>query len=293
MLTLPQRPGFTLPELLVVLAILSVVLAATAMIGARQQRLHASLHGALIQSSQLQQATDLLPVELQSIDPVAGDIPGGEARDTALQFRGTIVHSIVCDTAAGALWLAPRDTDPPLTWQLARPEPGDTAWLLGPDAARRWSPLPITSVTDGPATCRIGGNELAGDGYRALRVGIAVPPHGIGIGTPIRVTRPARYSLYRSADARWYLGLRQWNPAQARFNAIQPVSGPYRPRAEAGPVFVYRDSEGAPIPMVGSDTRRVAAIEVRLQPLPRSTTRSAITTSLRGGVIVALRNARP
>ncbi len=83
-------------------------------------------------------------------------------------------------------------------------------------------------------------------------------------GVPIRVTRPARYSLYRASDGAWYLGQRDWNPATLRFNTIQPVSGPFLSAASDGLHFRYFDSTGAELPSGTSSTRSIALIRIAL-----------------------------
>jgi hypothetical protein len=84
------------------------------------------------------------------------------------------------------------------------------------------------------------------------------------IGMPLRVTRPLRFSRYRSPDG-WYLGARDWNTTSGRFNSIQLVSAPFLSASSSGPMLEYADRTGTPLPTPVPDPKRIALIRIVLR----------------------------
>ena len=263
------QSGFTLLELVLVLSIGGTVLGVATALGVRSARFHRELGLAGDRLDQVGQTAALLAVDLRAIAPGEGDIAGGQARDTALQFRATIGSSLACDTAGPRVSLAPvAATSPPLAAYVTAPAAGDTAWFLSMEAAGpRWRARAITGVGSDLGRCWIGGRDLSGTAAPAARVVLTLAPGDSAVvtpGMPVRMTRLSRYSLYRSSDGNWYLGLREWNSATGSFNAIQPVSGPFLSAARGGLVLRYRDSLGATIASGAADTRGIALIDVAI-----------------------------
>jgi hypothetical protein len=127
-----------------------------------------------------------------------------------------------------------------------------------------------------------------------MRVGVG-GESGAVVGNAVRVTRPERFSFYRASDGAWYLGLHEWNTAAARFNPVQPVSGPYHtPRGaaaeSAGLRFRYFDSLGALVPSGVADTRRITLVEATLRTAAAKANATAPMESLT--IAVALRNRK-
>ena len=281
---------------MVVLVLGGLVLGLVMQVGVTLQRQFERAGARIGGAVQLREAAAILPLDLRSLSAVAGDISAGEARDSTLEIRATIASAIVCAVDGEKVLLAfpgyeSRDAPSRL------PQPGDTLWLFD-DAAlqERWRPHLLHSI-DGTGTCATDGDGVARwDGFllaHTLRVDIGAGS-GALVGSAVRVTRPERISFYRAADNAWYLGLRDWNGATARFNPVQPVSGPYHtPRgvaqSDAGLRFRYFDSLGTVIPSGAADTRRITRIEVSLRAAT-STNAAAPTDSLT--IAVALRNRR-
>lgn len=286
------RRGHTLVELLVALGVGALVIGLGATIGFRHQRFHRDVVVAVERADEIDEMVALMPISLRGIAPGEGDIPIGGARDTALEFRATIASATVCDSASSNTLLAPVEVTPRLASVLARPEAGDTAWFLDTSGAvEAWMPRAITAVFDSAAVCRVGASTPFGPPSRAsIALRLASPP-------PVRpavvhVTRPWRYSVYRASDGRWYLGAKEWNPAQGRFNTIQPVAGPLVSPAAGGLRFRYLDSLGASLGVVPPDPRRIAGIEVGLKvdsTIPGAYAHAASIRS-RATVVIALRN---
>jgi hypothetical protein len=91
------------------------------------------------------------------------------------------------------------------------------------------------------------------------------------VGRPLRITRPIRYSLYRSSDDSWYLGARDWNSTTSKFNAIQPVAGPFEPSGT--PVFRWYDTTGALLATPVAWRDRIALVRIDLRGRTRGADR--------------------
>jgi prepilin-type N-terminal cleavage/methylation domain-containing protein len=239
-----RRRGFTLPELLIALVCGAVLFAAIASASLRQQRLFAELADNVAVTGRLREATATLPIDLRAVSPAAGDLR--DARDTSLEIRATIASAVVCDTVGRSIVLAPAltgaETYASFVTSVAT---GDTAWLLDVrDTIENWMPGRITSVSSATANkCAAGGPLLNGPFLSTTFVFDSLPV-GCVVGSVLRVTRPIRYSLYRSADGSWQLGARDWNSTSVRLNTIQPVAGPLLAPSERGLVFTYVDTSG-------------------------------------------------
>jgi hypothetical protein len=291
----PARAGLTLAELLIALAVTGIVLALLTAISVREQRAFSDLADRAALAGQLRDASTILPVDLRALSPTLGDIR--DARDTAVELRATIASGVVCDTAANALILPPSIADSGVMYatSIGAVSPGDTAWLLDAgDSASTWRPFAVTLAGATRAgQCAAGGPNLstsvAAQPRGQLTVSGGIPSSAVG--SPLRVTRSMRYSIYRASDKAWYLGERDWNAAALRFNTIQPVAGPLLSAAAGGLTFAYRDSAGSPLgtPVVNNSAIWMVDIVLRGQ------TRLARTLSAgpqrdSAHIMIALRN---
>jgi hypothetical protein len=167
----------------------------------------------------------------------------------------------VCDTARGTLALrevaAP---DAPAGLPAWMPAAGDSAWLLvADDTAPRWEGRAVTAARRTTTAC---------GGAPGVLLDLSAPaPAGTASGTPARLTRRARWSLYRSADGQSWLGFREWSVSLSRFDVVQPVAGPLAADASAaaGLRFRYLDASGVELPPGALDTRTVARVEMVLR----------------------------
>jgi len=258
---LTRRPGFTLAELLIALACASVLFAVTASIALRQQRLFTELADNAAITGRLREVIATLPIDLRGVSPAAGDIR--EARDTSLEFRATIASAVVCDTAGRSIILGPALAGAEtFANYLTTLSPSDTAWLLDPrDTLERWIPRKITSISSTVANgCGRGAPALATPfSATILTLDTLAPARP---GTALRVTRPVRYSLYRSSDGSWQVGARDWNSSTLRLNTIQPIAGPFLPPSGHGLAFSYLDSAGRGLTNFGDSSAGLALIRV-------------------------------
>jgi hypothetical protein len=292
-----DRRGVSLVEIVVSLALTGVVLAMVSAVALRQQRFLADLGEQSATAARLREAAAILPIQLRAARP--GDIR--EARDTSLELRATIATAIVCDTEPSIVILEPATNGEARYASFVSPiEAGDSLWILTAGSnTPEWTPLAVLGVGSRSAgVCAVSAPPLADEGLHRARVALSVAalPAGV-IGMPVRVTRPTRYSLYRSTDG-WYLGQRDWSNATARFASIQPVAGPLLSASDHGLSFSYTDSSGSrldrPVPDVGA----IAGIRIELRaqttnparPLTSADTARRKTDSTI--LIVALRNRR-
>jgi prepilin-type N-terminal cleavage/methylation domain-containing protein len=269
-----RRPrGFTLPELLITLACAAILFAAIASASVRQQRLFAELADDAAVTGRLREATATLPIDLRGVSPAAGDIR--DARDTALEIRATIASAVVCDTVGRSIVLGPAltgaDTYASYVTSVAT---GDTAWLLDArDTIENWMPRRITSVSSGTTSKCATGGPLPNSPFVSTSFALDSLPSGRVVGTVLRVTRPMRYSLYRSADGSWQLGARDWNSATLRLNTIQPVAGPLLPPSGRGLVFAYVDTSGGILANTAAFPTGLALIRVAARAQARGPVR--------------------
>jgi len=251
------RAGSSLVELLVALGLAAVLLAAATGSMLRQQRSARWVGAFGAVESQASHAVRLLPDELALLDAAAGDVASGQASDSTLELRAVVASAVACDSATNVVTLVPdAGTLPPLGGISRTIAAGDSLWFLDSLGWRARGVLAASRVTSGclrPATPSAATTRLALD--RAMDV---------GGGTPLRVTRHERWLFYRASDGRWYLGFRDWNVAGARFNATQPVAGPFvkalRTGARTG--FRFYDSLGNALMPDGTNEGGIARVRV-------------------------------
>lgn len=301
-----KRSGSTLLELTVSLALGALVLLLVMALGTRQQRLYRAIGERLASEEQLDQGAAILPLELRGLSTPLGDVLPGGATDTTLEFRATLVSAIVCAATSTEVVLTPESTEPPyLGSYLATPEPGDTAWILVvSDSVERWRTFTVRSerAVGGDADysdgCTEPWNRLLPTGSRGISIGLSANALAVGVvpGSPVRITRHARYSFYRAGDGHWYLGYREWNASSGEFDQVQPVSGPYASPRTGPPPFRYFDRTGNELPPELAHTTALGWIEAELIPERAGVSASRTVTSAGTAgsalVVVSPRNRR-
>jgi prepilin-type N-terminal cleavage/methylation domain-containing protein len=266
--TASARVGFTLVELMAAVAVAGVVLGVVSVVALRQQRIFLSLSADAALTGQLRDAAAVLPMDLRGMAVGSGDLR--EATDSSIEVRETLASAVVCDTAGPAVVLAPAVAGAAtFAAAIATIEAGDAAWVFSPDdSVPTWREHKVLAVASARAgQCMTGGPQLAGAALSVSRTALTLDstsqPATL-VGRPIRVTRPIRFSLYRATDGSWYVGARDWNNGSARFNAIQPLAGPFQSPI-AGPLFRWIDTTGATLaaPVVRRDQVALARIALR------------------------------
>ena len=289
------RRGTTLVELTVVIVLLGLILGGILSVITRQQRFYRHTSATSATRSQVRQAASILPAELRGVAPSAGDII--QALDSALEFQSTIASAIVCERGPDWLALVPlRDGGVgALRGELIPPAEGDLVRALAADPAEprrdRWPAFEIIDAAHDRSVCLSSPfihAEDAGQARLRLSLGAGLP-HDVKAGAPIRITRPVRYSLYRSSDRLWYLGANEW--MEGRWSGIQPVSGPYAEygRGGAGVRFEYVDGAGETL-LRPIDASRVALVRLIVRAPPGAGRAAGSPAADSAVVDVALRN---
>lgn len=251
------RRGVSLVEMLVALALFGIVGAATLRALDRQARFHTGILAILEARAQHAAAHEAVAVELRGVSSVAGDV--GSLSDSAVVFRLPVGAGVVCDTAAGVMDLAPDSVSAGQAFARFRtsPQAGDSVWVFSEgvtdlEADDSWFALRITSVNRSTGRCTSSPlvDPVLDAGLANWRIAYAsavAPP--IAPGAAVRLTRQARFALYRSGTESW-LGYTERNPATGAWVTIQPVSGPYLPFSASAPstsgvALQGHDSSGA------------------------------------------------
>jgi hypothetical protein len=301
------RRGVSIAELLVALTLFGVVGAALVRALDRQARFHTGIVRLVETHAQLAVTHDAVAAELRAATS-PNDVL--QLTDTAIVYRTALGAGIACTVAAGIVHLAPQVLagGQALARLRTPPQPGDTVWLHdeGPSPAPgddAWHATAVLSAAPVPGACDATPyvNPVSDAGRPAWRLVLdTVPPVPATVrqGTLVRVTRLARFALYRSSTGDWNLGWSDWNAATARWNVIQPVTGPFLPYNGAAPsasgvALRAADSLGGATSIgagsaapatLGLTTRAPTAIAIRVDGLARG----PHTDSLRS--VIALRN---
>lgn len=254
-----MRRAFSVVELLTALTVLGVVLALIGRAAVSHERLQRKLSTSDADARAAQQTVAILSAVLAPVAP--GDLAAGQLSDSAVELSALVGAGVACVMSPGLVIGAGAHDGAALASLFGDPEPGDVALVLDESVLPpTWRSLHIDAVTSGPAPC------AAVSGDTGLLLHLAEPP-GIAPLAVVRFVRRIRFSLYRSGDRRWYLGMRDWNAAADRFNAVQPVAGPLAAysadAARTGLRFTYVDStgrEGPPQTIPAQDVRMIRIV---------------------------------
>jgi len=253
----PQRPAFTLVEVVVVLAVGGVVAAAVASVLLGNQRLYRSQEQVLETQRSVRAAAQLLAADLRGADGGDGDIAA--LSDTAVTVKAARAFGVVCarpEPSTRTLIISNsrlygyRAIDPARDSVLVFRD-GDTLlasddrWLRGPVAATGAARCP-----DGSAATRVTLGGTAGESGQL---------DGVTSGSPVRVFEVVRYRLYDDGTRTWWLGVQSFNGA---WSATSPLVGPLNPTN--GVQFEFFDASGAPT------VERAAVRQVRITVRGRS-----------------------
>ena len=252
-----RRSGSSLVELLVALGLAAVLLTAATGSMLRQQRATRWIGVFGAAESQASHTVRLLPDELALLDAAAGDVVPGQASDSMLELRTVVASAITCDTATSAVTLAPDAGAAPPLGGMARPiAAGDSLWFLD---SLGWRARAVVAASRSTSGCVRPPAPSAVTTRLALDAAMDV-----GGGTPLRITRHERWVFYRASDGRWYLGIRDWNAASARFNSPQPVAGPFVRALRSGERTGLRffDSLGNALAPDGTNEGGIARVRV-------------------------------
>lgn len=273
-MSLAVRTGFTLAELVIALGMLGLLLTLLLSTLAAHQKVFRNYREKILVSEQLRDG------QLSLLTDVRGAAVRADTlrllTDSALEFFATIGSSVVCTSSSQNVSLVPSGLASGLLLS-SFPVPPDTGDLLAgyakPDSisgVRRWIRFRISAVTTSPAAtaCPATTGFTSSTDAQKLSYGITLTtsPAGLAAGSPVRLLRRARYSLYRSSEGDWFLGYKRCNAIAPGCSTIQPVSGPYLPYSSSnggGLRFRYLDSLGAVVP--STRPLDVAAVEIAIR----------------------------
>jgi hypothetical protein len=301
------RPATSLVELMVALALFGVVGLATLRSLDRQARFHAGMLTILEARAQHAAAHEAIATELRSVASAAGDIT--RLSDSAIVFRLPVGAGVACALASDTIYLTPDTVAAGQRFAGFRttPQAGDTVWLfnesatdLGADDA--WVGMLVTSINRAPGLCT--GSSLVNPALDASqpswRIAVAGPLPATALpGAPVRLTRTARFALYRGGTSEHWLGFTEIQPTTGTWITIQPVSGPYLPfnagtPSTSGMSLLGTDSSGTPLLPSSATLAWAISLSTRTR-----TTRSVRMDGLAPGVygdslhsLIHLRNAR-
>lgn len=265
-----MRRGATLVELVVAMALATIVLGTAGASVMRQRRSAASQHARQRAESQIHAGVVIVAAALAGLSPAAGDLAEGQVSDTAVQLRAAMANGFACDSAIGQANIAAGDSGiAALSGIAAMPRAGDSLWWYGTSAGA-WTARRISDVSPATTACPFAG--LAA--WPVLHIVIA-GADTVPRGAPLRITRQVRYSVYKAGDGSSQLGLREWSEVLHGFAAPQPVAGPFvrvvGDGARTG--FRYFSAGGAelPAPAGAVDLARVARMRITMLASDRTT----------------------
>ena len=196
-----RRAGVTLVELLVALSLGGLVFAVATGSLLRQQRAVRWVDGLTGAELQLRPVLRLVADVLDPLDASAGDLAAGQASDSSLELRAVVAASLTCDSSAVVTLVPETSATPPLGGAARAPVAGDSVWLYRDSLG--WRGHSITSVARTTTACAVPASA-SGSAF-ALTLDV---PADVPAATPVRVTRWERWVVYRAADGRWHLGIR-------------------------------------------------------------------------------------
>jgi prepilin-type N-terminal cleavage/methylation domain-containing protein len=268
-LNLTPRRGLSLVEIMVALVLLGIVATGIMTVVMRQQQFYRSATEVIDTRSQIRQAAAVVPVDIRGVSSVGGDILN--MSDSSLDVRGNIGSGLVCSHTGSSVTIPPINlaNGRYFTTFLTRPKVSDVIIILDDKAAGNqdddWIPYTIASIDSTLVGCTSFSDVTADAGkYRYIYNFTAPLSTTIIDGAPLRMARGVKYSVYKSAsDGLWWMGYRECRGDGSSCDAVQPVSGPYKPyvpndTVNSGVSFVYRDSTGA----ITTNKANVARVEL-------------------------------
>ena len=264
----PARTGSTLMELTVALPIAALLGMVAVALLLNTHKLARRLDSTTEIARELRQASAVLVSEIRPLS--ARDVLAWT--DTSLEINGVAGSGIVCATpAANIIELLPHTGNDALrTSWFAAPQAGDLVHSVANDSAMvphdgKWRASSLlTYTTSASSQCTVRplmtlGAASADHVVRlTLASALATRP---SLGSPVRITRRTRYSLYKASDARWYLGRKTYNGIT--WATIQPVAGPLDKPVQRGLLIQVRDSASNKLPPGSVRTPHSIALMLR------------------------------
>jgi len=273
------RRGFSLPELIITLFLLSIVGTAIVRVFTKQQQSYKDTAKTATMRRELRMSGMLMTQDVRSISSSGGDVL--EMSEKRAGFNGTYGSSIVCAKGANTLYIPPPGlVHHELTSWTSFPKVGDTIYvyndsLLAGAEDDVWQKLAIADIDKNLAACPgapftdpVLDAPAVKPRYK-ITVSYPSPSTQIGdsvkVGAVIRFTRPMRYELFQpSGSGKWYLCFSEYSGRA--WTAAEPVAGPFRPfvagdGTPSGLQFRYYDSLGTRLTSI-TDKPRLSRVDV-------------------------------
>lgn len=249
---LRNRRGTTLVELIVALPIGAIVGMVAMSLLLDTHKLARRLNSTTEIARELRQAAAVLASEIRPLS--AADIVAWT--DTSLDMQALAGSGVTCAVpASNVIEMLPLNgTDALRTSWFATPQAGDRVYSVGADSAiaptdRNWQSDALSGSSSSASSACVGQPLLAlsrnaGNVVRlTLANAMSAKP---AVGSPVRITRRTRYSLYRASDGLWYMGRKTFNGLI--WTTIQPVAGPFDKPLLHGLLIQVRDSASTILP---------------------------------------------
>ncbi|MBI1723747.1 MAG: prepilin-type N-terminal cleavage/methylation domain-containing protein [Gemmatimonadetes bacterium] len=229
-----SRAGFTLIELIIAVAMSSIVLGAVYRILVNNQRFYRAQSQIVDVQQNVRAVAEILPAELRELDAADGDII--QMSDTALRIKAMRSFSVICappNVVSGEITV--RNS---LTYSYRSVDPARDNVLVFADgdvqstADDQWLDAPASGVTTG---------VICTDGAAATRLTLTgANLANVTDGSPVRTYELVNYRLYDDGTGTWWVGVQSFS--SGAWSATSPVAGPFRPND--GITFTYYDTTG-------------------------------------------------
>jgi prepilin-type N-terminal cleavage/methylation domain-containing protein len=266
----PNRRGFTLTELMIVVVLVSVIGTALTLLLMRQQRFHRAVVSITDARARMRDVATILPTDLRSISTSSADILAFDVN--SIQFRAFIGTSIVCNyPSAQVIELPPKTlaSGNVLTAWINAPGAGDVAYVYDngamagnvDDTWRRFVITDTVSSTDASwcsSALSPAFTTAADNAARRYRITLNGAPDQTRStrGDVIRFAREVRYSAYQASDNHWYVGYQTCtanaNPTlPGACGTVEMLAGPIQPASQdtttSGLFFVFYRKDGSQV----------------------------------------------
>lgn len=259
-MTMSRRvPGFTLVELLIVMIVATIMLAAIFQTLVVQQQSFREENSIIRSRQTARTSMEILATELREISATGGDLL--LATPDSVRVHATRTVGVVCDNVEGV------HVD---VWQLAgKFEKGDSILvfvdgdtLTSDDDT--WRVSQISSLSTTSCTADWGNFEKV-----AMVSSPPISVAGVEIGAMVRAFEPITYGAYR-IDGKWMVGRRVRSAAPVAL--VGPIAAP----EDDGLRFRYFNADGVEIsPSTAAEREEVARIEVFVRGLGLGSASSA------------------